>query len=246
LSTGKTLLEVICSSAGDCVRAQEGGADRIELCAALELGGLTPSIGTFEECLARTRLPIMVMVRPRTGGFDYTESEFAAMLRDVDAFRRSGANGIVFGILDRDRRIDLARASLLVEQAQGIQTVFHRAFDAAADPFAAIDDLIELRLTRILTSGQRSTALLGSELIRQLVERAGGRIEVLAGGSLRAENLRDFVRTTGVLQVHVSAFEDEPDLSMDGVKVAFNGRPAREAAFRTVSSQLVRALKASL
>ncbi len=239
LSTGKVVLELICSSAEDCVRAEQGGADRIELCAALELGGLTPSAGTLEQALRRTRLPIIAMVRPRTGGFSYTESEFEAMKIDVRRFRDMGAQGVVFGVLTKGRQVDVARTRELVEQAASIETVFHRAFDAVMNPFEALEALIQLKITRVLTSGQSPSAIEGAALIKQLLNQAAGRIELLPGGGLRAENLASFLVATCVSQVHMSAFETLPDPSMQGTPIEFNGRAVSEMSYRAVSDTLV-------
>lgn len=245
----RVLLEAVCSSADDCAEAEAGGADRIELCSAMMVGGLTPSLGTLVEARLRTRLPIVCMIRPRAGGFHYTPGEFAAMRRDAEFALAHGADGIVFGILDGHGAVDLARCRELVALAASVsspasagagvastadvqanpaaaadarrsarpgaarQTVFHRAFDVAADPRAALDALISLGITRLLTSGAEPTAATGAPLIAELIARAAGRIEILPGGGLRDHNVADLIRATGARQVHLGPFRAVGDHS---------------------------------
>ena len=200
------LLEIVASTVEDCIAAESGGADRIELCAAIASGGLTPSLGTLLEAQKRIRIPLMAMVRPRAGGFCYSEASFGVMLRDVALLLEHGADGIVFGILHSDRRVDTKRCGKMLELAGGKQTVFHRAYDVVPDPFRALEELIDLGFTRVLTSGQQKTALQGSALIRGLIDQARGRIEVLPGSGIRAHNVRELINGTGCTQVHMTAF----------------------------------------
>ena len=188
-SLANILLEIVASTVDDCLAAESGGADRIELCAAIATGGLTPSLGTLVEARKQVRLPLMAVVRPRAGGFCYSDAEFAVMMRDAAFLLERGADGIVFGILHSDGRVDTKRCGKMLELAGGRQTVFHRAFDVVPDPLRALDELIDLGFTRVLTSGQQKTALEGSELIRGLGDRARGRIEVLPGAGVRAHNV---------------------------------------------------------
>jgi copper homeostasis protein len=184
-----------------------------------------------------TPLPVVVMVRPRAGGFVYSAAEFATMLRDVDAALQHGAAGVVFGVLAAERRVDLDRTRAVLERVAGRgETVFHRAFDLTADPLAALDQLVELGVTRVLTSGQRADAAGGAELIGRLVRRAGGRIEVLAGAGIGPGNVARLVRETGVGQVH-GTFSDE----------RFNpAAPVCEGRFRVTSAVKLRETRAAL
>jgi copper homeostasis protein len=209
------LVEAVCCSADDCGEAEAGGADRVELCSAMALGGLTPSLGTLIEARGRTRLAMVSMVRPRAGGFAYSAGEFAAMRRDAELAVSHGADGIVFGMLRPDGAVDVERCAELVAiaTAAGRQTVFHRAFDVVPEPFSALEVLISLGITRILTSGRQPSALAGAELIRQLVERAAGRIEILPGGGIRDTNVAELLRATGVRAVHLAPFATHPDPS---------------------------------
>jgi copper homeostasis protein len=201
----KILLEVCCGSLDDAIQAELGGADRIELCSALFLGGLTPSTGTILEARRRLHIPFVAMVRPRAGGFCYSPAELDVMLRDTENAIELGADGVVFGILNENGTIDIGRCRQIRERIGDRQAVFHRAFDVTPDPFRALEELIDLGITRVLTSGQQNAAPDGADLIRRLIERASGRIEVLPGAGLRVHNLEDFVATTGCVQVHLAA-----------------------------------------
>jgi copper homeostasis protein len=208
----RVLVEIVCS-VDDCVAAVNAGADRIELCAAIPLGGLTPPLSLLQEAKARVEVPIMAMCRPRPAGMCYTASEFATMERDIDIFGEHGTEGVVFGVLTEDGRIDVPRCRRLVERAKGLQTVFHRAFEVVPDPFEALEQLIDLGVTRLLTSGQKPNVIDGADLVKELIERAAGRIEILPGAGLTPENVGEFVRRTGCTAVHLAAYEAQTDPS---------------------------------
>ena len=217
-ATKRTLVEAITCSPDDAQAAEAAGAERLEVCSAIELGGLTPSIGMFRAIRKSTVLPLMAMLRPRQGGFAYSSAEFSAMEYDAFALIESGADGLVFGILSEDGRIDQVRCSALLRRIEGKEAVLHRAFDATPDPFESLEILIDLGFRRILTSGQAEKALAGCELLSRLVERANNRIEVMAGGGVRAENVCEIVRRTAVRAVHVGALRRREDKSMGGAK----------------------------
>ncbi|MGO9127825.1 MAG: copper homeostasis protein CutC [Terriglobales bacterium] len=219
------LLEICCGSIDDAIQAEKGGADRVELCSALFLGGLTPSIGTTREAKSRLKIPVMVMVRPRGGGFCYTEAEMATMERDAEAAIESGADGVVFGVLEADGKIDVKRTKRMRQLIGKGQAVFHRAFDVTPDPFKALEQLVDLGITRVLTSGQKDTVPEGVELIAELIERAGRRIEILpGGGGLRPFNMREIVERTGCRQVHMTAWSKVKDSSTQArPEVTFGG-----------------------
>ncbi|HVK18084.1 MAG TPA: copper homeostasis protein CutC [Fimbriiglobus sp.] len=200
----RVLIEVAAESVEDAVAAEEGGADRIELCAALDLGGLTPSLGLYQEVRAATRLPVFVMIRPRPGDFVYTPYELRTMARDLDAFRLHQPDGFVFGALVADGRIDVASVGHLAARAGGLPCVFHRAFDRVTLAGEALDQLIAAGFARVLTSGREATALAGAGEIAKLVKRAAGRIEVLPCGRVRAKDVSEVIRLTGCNQVHGS------------------------------------------
>lgn len=207
------LIECVACSADDCVEAEAGGADRIELCSALMLGGLTPSLGTLLEARAATALPIVSMVRPRAGGFCYTDREFATMLRDAEVAIEAGVQGLVFGVLTEDGQVDEPRCRELVTRAAGRDTVFHRAFDVVPDPIHALETLVKLGVTRILTSGRERQAVAGASVIRDLARQAAGRIDILPGGGIREHTVAAVLERTGLRQVHLGPFTVRPDTS---------------------------------
>lgn len=201
----KITIEVCCGSAEDAVLAQAAGADRVELNASLESGGLTPSYGEFFEAIERLSIPVICMVRPRAGGFCYSESELAVMLRDAEFFAKNGAAGVAFGALlpDGSANIDFCRR--IVAAVGGKQTVFHRAFDSTlADACQMTCALADAGITRVLTSGREPCALSGAALIAECARRSDNRIEFLPGGGVRSHNAADIIAATGCRQLHFS------------------------------------------
>lgn len=240
-------LEIVCASADDAVEAEAGGADRIELCSSMFVGGLTPSLGTLLEVKRRVRLPVMAMVRPRGGGFCYSPGEFVTMLRDAEVLLKHGADGIVFGILREDGRIDVKRTAQISKVVGSKQTVFHRAFDVTPDPFAALEELMALGITRVLSSGQQPTALEGVELIRRLVGQAQGRIEILVGGGVRANNVSELLARTGCSQVHLKAFTRRMDTSLSTQpQIRFNHTSVDEGGYELTDRAMVRQMRDTL
>lgn len=200
----RPLLEICLDSAEDAVCAEGAGADRVELNVALPLGGLTPSLGTLIETKRLCSLPVIAMLRPRAGGFCYSDGEFLTMQRDLDLLLEHGVDGVAFGVLTSDGEIDLARSEQLVRQAGDRQVVFHRAFDVAPQPLSCLHQLVEIGVRRVLTSGQAARAMDGIELIRQLHETAAGRIEILPGCGIRADQAATLLASTGCRQLHAS------------------------------------------
>jgi copper homeostasis protein len=243
---GKILVEICCGSIDDAIEAQRGGADRVELCSALFLGGLTPSIGTIQEAKQRLHIPVMVMVRPRGGGFCYTDAEMATMERDTEAALAQGADGVVFGILRDDGKIDIDRCAKLRTFISSRQAVFHRAFDVTPDAFAALEQLVDLGITRVLTSGQKDSVPEGEGLIRRLIERAAGRIEILPGGGIKPYNLKAVIEGTGCQQVHLTAWKTATDSSTHAnQEVTFGGALCPpEDRYRVTDAELVRKIVA--
>lgn len=211
---GKILIEVPVETLDDALAATRGGADRLELCAALEVGGLTPSVGVLRAIRDESPLPVMAMVRPRSGGCRYGDKDFAVMLRERDILIENGAAGLVFGFLDNDGAIDETRLDRFLDGIpEHVETVFHRAFDLVGDATRSLEILIDRKITRILTSGGKPAAPEGAEAIRQLVEAASGRIQILGGGGIRLENAADIVRNTGLKQIHASCRATAQDRS---------------------------------
>jgi copper homeostasis protein len=199
------LVEVAVDSVAGARAAHAAGAQRIELCAALELGGLTPSVGLLAEVRSAVPLPVFAMVRPRGGDFLYDDGEFAAMLRDVASLRAAGAAGIVSGALCADGALDRDRLRALKLATGAASFTCHRCFDLCADPQAALATLVDLGVPRVLTSGMAASAPHGAAAIRALVEQARDRILVMAGAGVRDGNVAELVRATSVREVHLSA-----------------------------------------
>lgn len=187
--------------------AERTGVERIELCAALSEGGVTPSWGFIAAATAR-RLPVVAIIRPRGGAFVYSPQEIDIMRRDIELALSLGVQGIATGALHDNGEIDVPVVEDLVAAAAGAPVTFHRAFDSTPDLPMALDQLIELGVARVLTSGGAASALEGVATIGQLVEQAKGRIAVMAGGKIREDNVREIVRRTGVTEVHARALDD--------------------------------------
>lgn len=237
-------LEICCGSLDDVINAQKGGADRVELNSALFLGGLTPSIGLVRQA-KMLGIPMMVMVRPREGAFCYTDAEFECMLSDIKAFTEEKISGLVFGVLLPDGSVDEKRCAELVEASGDCVKVFHRAFDVVPDWKKAMDQIIKLGFDRILTSGQAENSIDGAETIKEMIEYAAGRIEILPGGGIRAHNIARLLEITGCKQVHASAGSIFKDTSCDGnPRVHFGPTPdLPQDQFKITDAEKVRELK---
>ncbi|MDX8478033.1 copper homeostasis protein CutC [Mesorhizobium sp. VK24D] len=208
--TQKPLIELCVEGIDGLLAAQAAGADRVELCASLVEGGITPSLGTVCAALERATIPFHVIVRPRGGDFLYSEAEYRSMLADVGALRDLGVAGVVVGCLTADGAIDEARMNELVRAAGPLNVTCHRAFDMTRDSSEALEALIRCKVGRVLTSGQRDTALEGADLLAQLVRQAGGRIIILGCGGLAPDNIGEVLRRTGLSEMHFAALADVP------------------------------------
>jgi copper homeostasis protein len=186
--------------------AQNAGVHRIELCGPLHEGGTTPSAGLIARCLERLLVSVHVLIRPRVGDFVYTDDEFEIMKRDVAVAKELGADGVVVGILTPEGEVDAIRLAELHAVASPLRVGFHRAFDVVKDQDEALELLVSLQFDCILTSGAAPTAAQGAEQIKRLVERAGDRINVIAGGSITPSNVVALVKQTGVHMVHGRVF----------------------------------------
>jgi len=200
-------LEVCANSVSSALAAQKGGAIRVELCDNLKEGGTTPSPGQIIMARKFLYIKLYVLIRPRSGDFLYNDIEFEAMQADIRYCIEAGCDGIVIGILKDDGTIDKERNLELVRMAKqfGLGVTFHRAFDVCADQYQALEDIIELGCERILTSGGKSTAMEGSAMLAHLVEKAAGRISIMAGAGVNDHNAADLVHYTGVQEIHASA-----------------------------------------
>ena len=219
----RVLLEICCGSAEDAMEAFRGGADRVELNNNLFQGGLTPSIGTLEVARDALDIPIMTMVRPRAGGFCYSETELAVARADAKALLRAGADGLVFGFLHADGTVDTERTKEFVDLADGKPCVFHRALDVVPDWKRALDQLISLGVTRVLTSGQQSNVFFALETIREMIAFVDGAIEILPGAGITLENVNRVVAETGCSQVHLARHRTVPETSVANNREIYYG-----------------------
>lgn len=214
--------EICANSVASCIAAQEGGADRVELCAGIPEGGTTPSFGMIRNARECISIALNVIIRPRGGDFLYSESELQEMIYDIQAAKELGADGLVFGCLRPDGSVDMEAMAILMEAAGDTPVTFHRAFDHTSDPFKALEDIISLGCARILTSGCRPTALEGAALLAQLVQKAADRITIMPGCGVREENIAEIARLSGASEFHFSARESvesgmffrNPDVAM--------------------------------
>lgn len=221
------IFETCCGSADDVVRSELGGADRAELNSALFLGGLTPSLGALDIAVEKTsKIKILTMIRPRQGGFCYTDLEMKTMIKDARDMIAHGSSGLVFGFLKENGTVDSARCKELLAIAGDKEAVFHRAFDVVPDWREAMEILIDIGFTRILTSGQRSKAIDGKETIREMIEYAAGRIEILPGAGLNEKNALEMIRHTGCTQLHMSKRKKCQDLSVTNNPEICFGNPS--------------------
>ena len=202
------LIEICVEGIDGLLAAEQAGADRVELCASLVEGGITPSFGTVREALRLAKIPFHVIVRPRGGDFLYSDTEFASMVEDVAALRDIGVAGVVVGCLRPDGAIDEARMRGLVAAAGPLAVTCHRAFDMTRDPDEALEALIRAGVDRVLTSGQRDTAIEGAALLAALVKQAAGRIIILGCGALDASSIATVRARTGLTEMHFAALKD--------------------------------------
>ena len=197
-----TLVEAAVETLEAALAAERAGADRIELCVNLDDGGTTPSTGLAAAVIDATKLPVFVLIRPRAGDFVYSDEEIDLMIREVETAGIIGVAGIVTGALRSDHSVDVAQTRALIEAAAGVPVTFHRAVDHTIDLPDALEQLIDLGVTRVLTSGGAPTALEGADVIAALVNQARDRISIVAGGGIREHNVSDVTRRTGVREVH--------------------------------------------
>ncbi len=236
-------LEICVDSMESAIIAQEAGADRIELCSCLDCGGLTPSLGAITSAKNLLTIPIHVLIRPRIGDFCYSDLEFQQMLRDVRLAKDTKTEGVVFGILTPEGNVDIFRTGLLIEAARPLRVTFHRAFDFCADPLQAMEELISLGVDRILTSGQKNTAIEGSALLKELIQQADNRIIIMPGAGINSQNLLELIKETQAKEVHLSAskFLPNPMLSKPGLNPQGFGNP--DLSLRQADGDEIRKIK---
>ena len=197
-------LECCVDSVESAIAAKKGGADRIELCSALVIGGLSPSQALYWKIREQVDLPIRVLLRPRFGDFCYTDFEHEIIKEEIRSFRKLGADGIVIGTMKPDGTLNVEQMKELIEEAQGMSVTLHRAFDMCKNPFMALEEARKLGINTILTSGQKNTCIDGVELLKELVEKAQGETEILVGGGVDASVLPVLAEKTKAKSYHMS------------------------------------------
>jgi copper homeostasis protein len=198
-------IEIVVFNIESAMKAQEGGADRIELCENPGEGGTTPSYGTIELVRQNLSIDVFVMIRPRGGDFHYSSYEFHAMKRDISQCQKLSVDGLVFGILNADGTIDKKRCKELIDKSRPLKVTCHRAFDMTRDPFEALEDCIEVGFDRILTAGQQAQAIKGADLIGELIKKANGRIAIMPGSGVNENTVEEILKKTGAREIHFSA-----------------------------------------
>lgn len=242
----RTRLEVCVDSVESAVIAQKGGADRLEVCSNLVIGGTTPGISQFRQIREACGIDLNVLIRPRFGDFLYTEAEFQMIEEDILTFRELGADGVVTGCLLPDGTLDTVRMRKLRETAQNMNMTLHRAFDLCRDPFRTLQEAVELGIDTILTSGQEEDCMAGKELLKRLIERAEDKIEILAGGGVNAEVIEKLIEEAGASSFHMSGKQKlESGMRYRNSRVSM-GLPGLSEfdIFRTELAQIQRAREA--
>ncbi|RJE71517.1 copper homeostasis protein CutC [Reichenbachiella sp. MSK19-1] len=247
LTGRKTTIEVCVDSVTSARNALAGGADRVELCDNLVEGGTTPSAGMIKTIREQVSIGLQVMIRPRGGDFLYDEDEFRVMQEDVRQAKSLGADGVVFGLLMSDGNIDRERTQQLIELARPMEVTFHRAFDMVSDASRALEDLISIGVDRVLTSGLEANVVEGAAQLTALVQQAGDRIVILAGGGVRVDNIKSLVEQTGVREIHISARQTiDSQMNYRNHRVKMGAIPDAEYQNRVVDVSIIRQFLALL
>lgn len=243
------MIEVCAGSYQDCLAAYHGGAKRVELNSALSVGGLTPSLSALIHVKKETDLKVICMVRTRAAGFCFDENDTKIMFEDAELLMKNGADGLAFGFLNPDGTIkeDDTKKMIDLIHKYGGEAVFHRAFDVTPDPFKAAETLIALHADRILTSGQEAKAVQGTALLKQLQDRYGNQIELLAGSGMNATNAKSLMEETGIKQVHSSCknYAEDTTTTRNHVSYSYLSEP-HQNDYDIVDEELVRKLVESV
>lgn len=200
----KYILECCVDSVESAINAANGGASRLELCSNLIIGGTTPDVALVQEIRKHTDIPIHALIRPRFGDFCYTEHEMEIMKSQIRALKEAGVEGVVIGVLDEEGNLDVPEMKELLQEASGLSVTLHRAFDMCRDPYQALDEAIQLGINTILTSGQKQSAWEGHKLLAELIEKADGRIDIMAGAGIGASTIEKLIPVTGGTSYHMS------------------------------------------
>ncbi len=237
----KIQIEICAPSLTSAIRAQNGGADRIELCAALELGGLTPSAATILAVRKRLKISVCVLIRPRAGDFVYSEEEWQIIQNDIIFCRENGCDGVVVGCLNNNGTLDTEKMQKMYALAYPMEIICHRAFDRTINAETALRELIELKYHRVLTSGQSVTALEGKEKLKKLVALADNKIEIMPGSGIQPSNLKDLIEYTQARHFHLSAKQTvKSNFLVQNNSVKFNIGSNAENNYLETDEDLVR------
>lgn len=237
------VIEVVVYNIESALRAQQAGADRIELCDNPAEGGTTPSFGVLESVRQNINIDLYVMIRPRGGDFVYSNYDFHAMKRDAWKAMKQSADGVVLGIVTPEGRLDVKRCKELIDRARPMKVTCHRAFDVTRDPMEALEDAIAAGFDRILTSGHRAKASDNIPLIKSLVEAAGNRISIMPGAGITLQNAWELVSQTGVKEIHLSASGVRPS-AMAFQHPHLSAVPGlADASIRTVDVDVIKQLR---
>lgn len=202
------IVEICANFFESAMAAQKGGAHRIELCTQLAVGGLTPSKKLIEKVISELTIPTHVLIRPRKGDFCYTEDEISNMINDIEFCKKIGCSGVVSGVLQSDLSLDLIATQQLIEAANGIDFTFHRAFDCVQDPLKSLEQLVELKVKRILSSGQKANAIDGITLLSEMKRIANRKVEIMPGSGINLGNAKRF-KDVGFHSIHLSATQQQ-------------------------------------
>ena len=200
----KFLLECATDSVESALAAAKGGADRLELCANLIIGGTTPTLALYDEVRSHSDIPLFILIRPRFGDFLYTDYEANVICREIEMFQKAGAEGVVIGSLNKDGSLNAEHMKRFIDSAKDMSVTLHRAFDVCADPFETLKQAKELGVNTILTSGQAPSSLEGIDLYEKLIEKANGEISILAGGGIKASTIEKLLKQTSLTAFHMS------------------------------------------
>jgi copper homeostasis protein len=239
-------VEIVVYNIDSALKAQQGGADRIELCDNPGEGGTTPSHGVIAQVRQNVSLDVFVMIRPRGGDFYYSSYEYHSMKHDISQCQKLSVDGVVFGMLNADGTIDKKRCKELIDKARPLKVTCHRAFDMARDPFEALEDCIEVGFDRILTAGQQAQAVKGADLIGELIKRAAGRIAIMPGSGVNENTVQEIVAKSGAREIHFSAVSHkESAMQFRNPQIAGMGSDeGAEFKLRTVDPEKIKRIRA--
>lgn len=221
------IIEICANSVESAINAEEGGANRIEFCGELSVGGITPSYGMLKRVIQQLSIPVFVLIRPRSGNFTYTDEEFEVMKEDILFCKQIGCSGIVSGVLNADNDLDIERTRELVELTKPLQFTFHRAFDWVSKPEESLKQLIKMGCKRVLTSGQKEKAIDGLPLLKKLQDVYGGKIVIMPGSGVNIDNVLEF-KNNGFSEIHFSASKAYKNL-VETPRISFNGNSSDES-----------------